>query len=83
MIKFLADQNVLPYQPKVGEFPGAGRGYVAWQRDMIGKGQESVSVIAHDAEGLSEGVGSFYEAVAGMDPLTPWILPTASSVTVP
>ena len=50
---------------------------------MIGKGQESVTVIAHDAEGLSEAVGSFYEAVAGMDPLTPWILPTASSVSMP
>jgi hypothetical protein len=83
LIKFLAEQSVLPYQPKAGEFPGAGRGYVAWQRDMLGKGQESVTVIAHDAEGLSEAVGSFYEAVAGMDPLTPWILPTASSVAVP
>ena len=83
LIKFLAEQSVLPYQPKAGEFPGAGRGSVAWQRDMLGKGQESVAVIAHDAEGLSEAVGSFYEAVAGMDPLTPWILPTASSVSVP
>ncbi|MFM8634338.1 MAG: hypothetical protein ACKOEX_05945 [Planctomycetia bacterium] len=83
LIKFLAEQNVLPYAPKAGAFPGAGRGYVAWQRDMIGKGQESVALMADDAEGMGEAVGAFYEAVAGLEPLTPWVLPAKSSVAAP
>ncbi len=80
LIKFLADQKFLPYAPKTGEFPGAGRGYLAWQRDGIGKGQESITVIGYDTDGISEAVGSLYEAVAGLDPLTPWTLPLANSI---
>lgn len=56
---------------------------MAWQRDMIGKGQESVALMAHDAEGMGEAVGSFYEAVAGLEPLTPWVLPVKSNVAAP
>jgi hypothetical protein len=81
LIKYLVEQKFLPYTPKVGEFPGAGRGYLAWQRDGIGKGQESITVIGYDAAGMSEAVGSLYEAIAGLDPLTPWFLPMANSVT--
>jgi hypothetical protein len=81
LIKFLNDNKFLPYAPKTGVFPGAGRGMVAWQRDGIGHGQESVTLIAHDADGLSEAVGTFYEAVAGLDPLTKWALPEKSSLT--
>lgn len=81
LIKCLADQRFLPYAPKAGEFPGAGRGYLAWQRDGIGKGLESITVIAYDTAGMSEAVGSFYEAVAGLDPLTPWTLPVVSALT--
>jgi hypothetical protein len=75
IVKFLADNKFLPCAPKAGAFPGAGRGMVAWQRDGVGHGQESVTLIAHDADGLSEAVGTFYEAVAGLDPLTKWALP--------
>ena len=75
LIKYLNDNKFLPYAPKAGTFPGAGRGMVAWQRDGVGHGQESVTLIAHDADGLSEAVGTFYEAVAGLDPLTKWALP--------
>ena len=82
LIKFLLDQKFLPYAPRAGEFPGTGRGYLAWQRDGIGKGQESITVIGYDAAGIREAVGSLYEAVAGLDPLTPWTLPAANSVTV-
>ena len=53
IIKFLGDNKFLPYVPKAGRFPGAGRGMVAWQRDGVGKGQESVTLIAHDADGLA------------------------------
>jgi hypothetical protein len=82
LIKYLVEQRFLPYAPKAGEFPGTGRGFLAWQRDGIGKGQESVTVIGYDAAGISEAVGSLYEAVAGLDPLTPWTLPVANSVTL-
>jgi hypothetical protein len=81
IIKYLSEQKFLPYAPKAGAFPGAGRGMVAWQRDGVGHGQESVALIAHDADGLSEAVGTFYEAVAGLDPLTKWTLPDKDSLT--
>jgi len=80
LIAFLARASFLPYAPKAGQFPGGGRGYLAWQRDGIGHGQESVTVIAYDAGGMSEAVGSLYEVVAGIQPLTPWELPTANSL---
>jgi hypothetical protein len=81
IIKYLNDNKFLPYAPKAGAFPGAGRGMVAWQRDGVGHGQESVALIAHDADGLGEAVGTFYEAVAGLDPLTKWELPDKDSLT--
>ena len=56
-------------------------GYFAWQRDGVGNGQESITLIAYDAAGMSEAVGSFYEAVAGIDPLTRWSLATSSTIT--
>jgi hypothetical protein len=70
IIKFLLENKFLPYAPQKGVFPGEGRGMVAWQRDGVGHGQESVSLIAHDAEGLAEAIGTFYEAVAaeGVEP---------------
>ncbi|MBI4023554.1 MAG: hypothetical protein HY360_01145 [Verrucomicrobia bacterium] len=82
LIKFLVDQRFLPYVPDAGGFPGKGRGCIAWQRDAIGKGQESIALIAYDAEGMAEAVGSLYEAVAGLDPLTPWTMATAHSIAV-
>jgi hypothetical protein len=81
LIKFLQTQRFLPYAPKPGELPGPGRGFVAWQRDGIGVMQESITLIAHDADGMAEAVGSFYEMVAGIDPLTPLALPRASTVS--
>jgi hypothetical protein len=53
---------------------------MAWQRDGVGHGQESVTLIAHDAEGMDEAVGTFYEAVAGLEPLTKWQLPDRDSL---
>ncbi len=81
LIKALNDEHFLPYQAKKGVFPGQGRGFVAWQRDGIGPAQESVTLIAHDPAGINEAVGSFYEAAAGMQPLTRWTLPDTASVT--
>jgi hypothetical protein len=80
LIAHVERMKVLPYAPKADEFPGRGRGYLAWQRDIIGLGQESVTVIAYDAVGMGEAVGSLYEAVAGIQPLTPWRMPTTHTV---
>jgi hypothetical protein len=80
IIKFLLEQRFLPYKPDA-DFPGAGRGLVAWQRDGVGRGQESVTLIAYDEAGMAEAVGSFYEAIAGIDPLTRWTLPVDDALT--
>jgi hypothetical protein len=82
LIKYVADQRFLPYKPVIDVFPGRGRGMVAWQRDAVGHGQESITLIAYDRQGMSEAVGTMYEAVAGLEPLTRWELPKKSSVTV-
>ena len=44
-------------------------------------GAESVTLIAYDADGMGEAVGSMYEAAAGLDPLTRWELPTHAAIT--
>jgi hypothetical protein len=75
LIEFLLKEKFLPYAPDAANFPGPGRGYFAWQRDGIGPGQESITLIAYDEAGMVEAVGSVYEAVAGIEPLTRWRLP--------
>lgn len=80
LIAYLLKRGFLPYEPKADVFPGRGRGLLAWQRDGVGHGQESITVIADDAGGMAEAVGTLYEAQAGMEPLTRWELPKASHV---
>lgn len=80
IIEFLFKEKFLPYAPGQ-HMPGPGRGYVAWQRDGIGANQESITLIAYDQAGMEEAVGSCYEAVAGQEPLTRWILPTGDAIT--
>ena len=53
IIKFLLDQRFLPYKPDAS-FPGPNRGYMAWQRDGVGRGQDSVTLIANDEAGINE-----------------------------
>jgi len=80
LIKFLDTQRFLPYVVKKGEYPGPGRGYIAWQRDGIGVMQESITLIAHDAAGMEEAVGSLYEMAAGIEPLTLLALPAENAI---
>jgi len=80
LIKFLKDQRFLPYEPGK-DLPGAGRGMVAWQSDGVGVLQESVTLIAYDEKGMAEAVGSMYEMMTGIEPLTPLALPAQSSIT--
>jgi hypothetical protein len=81
LLKFALENDFLPYKPSKSAFPGRGRGYLAWQRDCVGLGQESVSLIAYDPAGMAEAVGSLYEAQAGLEPLTPLALPATAAVT--
>ena len=82
IIKYLLQQRFLPYKPDPVNFPGAGRGTIAWQRDGVGRGQDSVTLIAYDEAGMSEAVGSLYQAIAGQQPLTKWKLPETDTLTV-
>jgi hypothetical protein len=79
LIEFVRSTGFLPYAP-TADIPGRGRGYLAWQRDALGLQQESITLIADDAQGMSEAVGSLYEAAAGIDPMTRWTLPAATTV---
>ena len=81
LIKYVQESRFLPYACDPKLFPGRGRGMFAWQRDAIGPGQDSIALIAWDEAGLNEAIGSMYEAVAGLDPLTPFDLPAATSIT--
>ncbi len=81
IIKFLLDQRFLPYTPVAGQLPVAGRGYVSWQLDGVGKGQESITLIADDDAGMQEAVGTLYEAIAGIKPLTRWEFPTRDALS--
>jgi hypothetical protein len=40
-----------------------------------------VTLIAYDAEGMAEAVGSAYEAIAGIDPVTPLELPVRGEIS--
>jgi hypothetical protein len=72
VIDFLQKSRFLPYTTSGADFPGVGRALLAWQRDGVAYDRESVTLIAYDAKGMTQAVGSLYEAVAGLDPLTPW-----------
>ena len=88
LIQFSDEHGFLPYhfdakkEAKEAEnFPGRGRGYIAWQRDAVSYGAESITLIGHDPAGISEAIGSMYEAVAGIDPLMQYAPPVPASVT--
>lgn len=80
IIDFLFKEKFLPYAPGQ-HMPGSNRGYIAWQRDGVGANQESITLIAYDAVGMEEAVGTCYEAVAGQEPLTKWALPSSDEIT--
>ena len=74
--------NALPYMPVRDVFPGRGRGLVAWQIDAVGHDLESLTCVAYDAEGMSQAVGTLFEAASGLQPLTDGVLPASSRITV-
>ncbi len=73
--------QTLPYVPVKDIFPGRGRGLVAWQIDAVAfHNYETVTAIAHDAEGLAEAVGTLFEIASGYQPATAWDLPAKAAV---
>lgn len=82
LIMFLQQQEFLPYTA-TADFPGNGRGYLAWQLDGVGYGQESITAIASDADGMAEAIGTLYEMAAGLAPLTPLVQPSIANLVTP
>ena len=80
LIRSFASWNVLPYKV-TADFPGTGRGMIAWQLDCIRQGYESITIIANDATGMDEAVGSIYQAAAAVDPINPYIMPSNAAIT--
>ena len=80
LIKRLLDAKVLPYTP-TDEFPGRGRGMIAWNLMTLGHDVEAIALIAQDAAGLNEAAGTMFAMAAGLDPLTPLALPASNTVT--
>lgn len=83
LVSFLARQHFLPFQPDAATMPGPGRGYVAWQREALGVNQESIVLVACDSAGMDEAVGTVYEMLAGLEPLTPLSLARNSAIQQP
>jgi hypothetical protein len=80
LTRLVAEQHFLPFQPEADTMPGPGRGFIAWQREAVGVNQESITLIAFDAPGMEEAVGTLDELLAGLDPLTPLAMPLASAI---
>jgi hypothetical protein len=76
LIQFAEKRGMLPFAPGAAVMPGPGRGLIAWQLDAVGPAQESICVIAYDPAGMSEAVGSLYEAAAGLEAVTRLELPS-------
>ena len=71
--------SLMPYEPS-DAMPGPGRGMVAWHMYVLGRRLQSVTLLANDAAGLNEAVGTLFEIVAGLEPLTPNALPATSVI---
>lgn len=80
--KLVREAGYLPFDVNPLDFPGSGRGLIAWQVNGVGfYNQESIALIAYDEAGLSEAVGTVFEWASGLDALTRYHLPQEASVT--
>ena len=80
LIAALQARNVLPFKVSA-VFPGPGHGLVAWNLMSLGHDIESVALIADDADGIAEAVGTAFQIGIGVDPLTRYVLPASSTVS--
>ena len=81
LTRLVADQHFLPFRAEADTMPGPGRGCIAWQREALGVNQESITLIAFDAAGMDEAVGTLDELLAGLEPLTPLAMPRTAAIT--
>lgn len=79
LIKFMTDKKVLPYTA-TADFPGRGHGLIAWNLMNLGHDVESIALIANDADGINEAVGTLFTLGIGIDPLTPLVLPVTNTI---
>ena len=49
----------------------------------VKRARDSITLIAYDAEGMGEAVGTLYAAVAGLDPLTRYRWPNGGAPSAP
>lgn len=83
LIKFALKNRLLPFTPSKDSFPGDNRGFLAWQRDAVSYGEESLTLIAYDEKGMTEAIGTLFSAAAGITPLMPLESPLLATVTSP
>ena len=80
LIAHLADSIKCCRTPITADFPGRGRGMLAWNLMALGHDLETIACVANDAEGMNEAVGTLFQLAVGLDDLTPLVLPAANSV---
>ena len=81
LTRLVADQHFLTFRPEAALMPGPGRGFIAWQREALGVNQESITLIAFDAAGMDEAIGTLDELLAGLEPLTPLAMPLSGAIS--
>ena len=81
LIQHLVNAKVLPY-PLTDDFPGRGHGMIAWHDQILGHDIESITLIANDADGMNEAVGTMFELAVGLDRPMPMLQPVSSTLTV-
>ena len=79
LIAFMTTRGVMPYKV-TPDFPGVGHGMVAWNVMCLGHDIETIALVANDEDGINEVVGTAFQIGIGVDPLTPFALPTSSSL---
>ncbi len=80
LIKYMNKRKVLPYT-HTADYPGRGHGMIAWNLMTLGHDIETIALIANDADGMNEAIGTIFTLGTGIDPITTFALPTANSVT--
>jgi len=82
LIAFLQTRRVLPYTV-TPDFPGVGHGLVSWNLMTLGHDVESLALVANDAKGIDEAVGTAFRIGIGVEALTRFALPTTSAISTP
>ena len=54
---------------------------IAWQRDIVGPGQQSITLIGYDPAGIAEAIGTLYDSASGLEPLMPLAPPRQAKVS--